>query len=504
MAKHDSLDRSERPEVPGRPGPDLLGLSLTGVPRGRRTTVLVDQLRRALDVGAVGVGESLPPTRVLADQLGVSRVVVSEAYARLADEGLVIGRGRAGTIVARSGHRRRRHEEGSPPPPVVPAAREVLRAPTGNAGFELLRAAPCRVDLTPGRPDLSAFPRGAWLRAERTVLARTGNDELGYGDPRGSMVLREAVSRWLGRSRGLDVGAEEIVIVAGVAQAFSLLARMLLTQGRAELAVEDPCSLGARHQMASWGLSLPPVPVGPDGLRVDALRRTSARAVMVTPAHQFPTGVALSGALRRDLVDWARDVDGLIVEDDYDAEHRYDRSPVPALAAAAPDRTYYTGSVSKLLAPALRIGWVVPPPDLLGDVVDLKRETDLGNAVLAQLVLAEMFGNGALERHLRTARRRHQERRDALLAGLCERLRPEAVVGVAAGLHLTLRLPPHTDELAVAAELLEAHGIKVQPLAWHRQLDGPGGLVLGYATTTPDLLREAGRRIGQVIGGSAG
>jgi GntR family transcriptional regulator/MocR family aminotransferase len=296
----------------------------------------------------------------------------------------------------------------------------------------------------------------------------------------------------------MKVDPGEIVVVAGVAQALSLAARLLLGRGRSALAVEEPCSLGVRHQLQSWGLSTPPVPVGADGLQVDALARTQAHDVLVTPAHQFPTGVALSGPMRRDLIDWARAVDGLVIEDDYDAEHRYDRSPVPALAAAAPERTYYTGSVSKLLAPALRIGWVVPPRDLLGEVVGLKRETDLGNPVLAQLVLAEMFRNGALERHLRTARRRHQERRDALLSGLHEHLEPDAVLGVAAGLHLTLRLPAHVDETTVATELLEGHGIKVQPLSWHRQQEGPAGLVLGYATTSPDLLRHAGQVTGRL------
>jgi GntR family transcriptional regulator/MocR family aminotransferase len=192
----------------------------------------------------------------------------------------------------------------------------------------------------------------------------------------------------------------QVIIVAGVAQALALLARTLGEAGLAAVAVEDPGSLGSRRQLQRWGLETPPVPVDDRGLRVADLRASGAPAVMLTPAHQFPTGVVLDGARRRELREWASD-GGLVIEDDYDAEHRYDRPPVPALRSVLPQHVCYTGSVSKLLAPALRCGWLLVPTAYHDAIVAAKRDADLGNAVLPQLVLAELMESGDLERHLR-------------------------------------------------------------------------------------------------------
>jgi GntR family transcriptional regulator/MocR family aminotransferase len=202
------------------------------------------------------------------------------------------------------------------------------------------------VDLSPGVPDLSAFPRSLWLRTERTVLTETPPEELGYGDPRGHPRLRAALAPWLARTRGLRAGPEGIIVVSGVAQAMALLAQQLRRDGVESIAVEDPGSRGAVDEFAYWGLQPIPALVDDDGLRVDALSAAGVRAAFLTPAHQFPTGVVLAPHRRRELLAWAVDAE-LVIEDDYDAEYRYGRAPVPALHPAAPDRSVYAGSTSK-------------------------------------------------------------------------------------------------------------------------------------------------------------
>ncbi|GAA3224904.1 hypothetical protein GCM10020256_34120 [Streptomyces thermocoprophilus] len=253
------------------------------------------------------------------------------------------------------------------------------------------------------------------------MLGELSAEQLGYGDPRGVPELRRAVAGWVARNRGVRVAPDEVLIVSGTAQALTLLHPVLRAEGVDAVAVEDPGSLGSRQHLQAGGLATPGVPVDEDGVRVDALRATGARAVLLAPAHQFPTGVVLSGERRRELLAWARD-GGLILEDDYDAEHRYDRPPVPALRGLLAAGVCYLGSVSKLLAPALRIGWMVPPPRHRVALTDAKRFADLGNPVLPQLVLARLMDSGELERHLRTLRRRHRARRDAMIAALAVHL----------------------------------------------------------------------------------
>ncbi|MFE9748779.1 PLP-dependent aminotransferase family protein [Saccharothrix saharensis] len=364
----------------------------------------------------------------------------------------------------------------------------VFAGPPGADAFDALRSVAGRIDLSPGVPDLGAFPRAAWLRAERAVLRTLSASDFGYGDPRGTPALRSAVARWLARYRGVLVDPGEVVVVAGVAQALGLLARVLRHDGVTAVAVEDPGSLGARRHLRDGGLDTPPVPVDDEGVRVDALRAGGAAAVLVTPAHQFPTGVVLSGGRRRELMRWA-DAGGLVIEDDYDAEHRYDRRPVPALRAMLPERVCYAGSVSKVLAPALRIGWLIVPNAYRDDVVEAKRYADLGNAVLPQLVLAELMGSGALERHLRLVRRRHRRRRDAMVEAIARHL-PDAVVhGAAAGLHLLITFDDSVSDTDLAAAAL-ARGVKAQPLSWHAQEPGRPGLVLGYGASAPTDITE--------------
>ncbi|GGZ64355.1 GntR family transcriptional regulator [Streptomyces subrutilus] len=454
-------------------GSDFLQLDLSGAPSGGRTAWLAARLRAAIADGTLPVGSRLPASRVLAAELRVSRGLVTEAYQRLAESGQVSGRGRAGTVVVAAP---------APTPAPVPV-------PPRGGLVDALRAVPCRIDLSPGVPDLTAFPRTAWLQAERRVLAGLTPADFGYGQPQGAPALRSAVAGWLARNRGIRADPDEVVIVAGVAQALGLLARVARERGVHRVAVEDPGSPGARQQLAYERMEVVPVPVDGAGLDVAALRASGAGAVLLTPAHQFPTGVVLDGERRRDLLGWAT-AGGLVIEDDYDAEHRYDRAPVPALRGLLPERVCYAGSVSKLLAPALRLGWLLVPPALRDSVTEAKRHADLGNPVLAQLVLARLMDSGELERHLRFVRRRHRRRRDAMLRALAERLPGARVHGAAAGLHLMVTFDgARFEDTALAAAAL-ALGVKAHPLSWHRLAPGPPGLVLGYAAGPTGAIEE--------------
>ncbi|EPH45168.1 PLP-dependent aminotransferase family protein [Streptomyces aurantiacus] len=481
---------------------DFLQLNPAEAPKGGMADWLARHIRHAVANGLLPAGSRLPATRVLAGELGVSRGVVTEAYRRLTEDGHVAGRGRGGTVVvaaplARPTERRVTEPRvtaddgtsGKPP---------LFTAPPDAGVFDALRAAPARIDLSPGLPDLAAFPRAAWLRAERSVLAGLVPSDFGYGDPRGTPSLRRAVARWLALNRGIAADPDEVLIVAGTAQALGLLALVLRDEGVARVAIEDPSSLGIRQHLHNSGLQTPPVPVDEQGIRVDALRATGARVALLTPAHQFPTGVVLDGGRRRELADWARD-GGLIIEDDYDAEHRYDRPPVPALRSTLAEHVAYAGSVSKLLAPALRVGWLLAPRRHRSALVDAKRFADLGNAALPQLVLAHLMESGELERHLRFLRRRHRGRRDAMIAAIAARLPGAVVHGAAAGLHLTVTFEPGRDDTALAAAALE-RGVKVQPLSWHAQRPGRPGLVLGYAASTPSDIREGVAVLGSLLG----
>ncbi|MFC8513522.1 PLP-dependent aminotransferase family protein [Streptomyces sp. NPDC057257] len=515
----DAMGRSTEPSAEGSktrrptPGPaaadsasavgsDFLQLDIGQAPAGGRTAWLADRLRSAIADGRLPVGTRLPASRVLAEELRVTRGVVTEAYRRLAESGQIAGRGRLGTVVVAAPAAPRDRPPEAPSDQAPDRTSTVFRSADREGVVDALRALPCRIDLSPGVPDLAAFPRTGWLRAERAVLASVTPADFGYGDPRGAPALRRAVVGWLARNRGIRADPDEVVVVAGVAQALALLGQLLRAEGIRRVAVEDPGSLGARQQLEYGGHTIVPVPVDAGGLDVGALRASGARAVLMTPAHQFPTGVVLDGERRRDLLAWAAE-GGVVVEDDYDAEHRYDRPPVPALRSLLPEGVCYAGSVSKLLAPALRVGWLLVPPDRLDTVVAAKRYADLGNGVLTQLVLARLMDSGELERHLRHVRLRHRRRRDAMLRAIETHLPGARVHGAAAGLHLMLTFDDrgtgfHDTDLAAAAL---AKGVKAHPLSWHRITPGRPGLVLGYAAGPAHEIEEGVALLGEALRG---
>jgi GntR family transcriptional regulator/MocR family aminotransferase len=413
-------------------------------------------LREAIRARRLAPGARIPGSRTLAQDLGVSRGVVVEAFEQLIAEGYLTARSGARTFVAEGVALR---------PPAAPEPRPPI----------------LRFDFRPGLPDVSLFPREEWGRALRRVMRELRPEQLAYGDPRGSAELRSALADYLGRVRGVLAPPRQVLICTGFAQALGIAARALFKSGIRRLGMEDPSHPDQRRIVSEAGLVPVAVPVDEGGLRVDGLERARLRAVLVTPAHQFPTGSVLAPERRRELLAWASRRAGFVIEDDYDAEYRYDRSPVGALQGLAADRVVYAGSASKILAPALRLGWLVVPVALLGLAAEIKTIADLGSSALDQLAYAEFLRGGELDRHLRRMRPVYERRRDALLAALarhCPRWRP---VGAAAGLHLVAELPAGADEARLVREAA-ARSVRLYPMS-HYRFGGAGSpaLVLGYA-----------------------
>jgi GntR family transcriptional regulator/MocR family aminotransferase len=426
-----------------------------------------DQLRRAVRSGVLRPGARVPSTRDLARQLGVSRRVVVDAYAQLAAEGY---------LSLRQGVRPRVSETAA----ITTTAQAVPARPSSRPRF----------DFRPSVPDVSTFPRAAWLRSVREALATMTDADLGYGDPHGVQVLRSALADYLGRVRGVVADAEHIVVTSGYTQGLGLVCHALAAAGAKRIGMENPSNPEDGLVAARAGLQ--PVPIGIDeaGALVDELQRADVDAVVLTPAHQHPTGVVLTGERRGALLTWLRETGATAIEDDYDAEYRYDRAAVGALQGLDPDHVVYAGSASKTLAPALRIGWLVVPPTLLEAVRHEKLLADRGTARIEQHAFADFLTRGELDRHLRRMRARYRARRDALIEAIAEALPEAAVRGVAAGLHVTVQLPDSDDEQAIREE---AHHRRValetmsdfRPAVAGR----PPALVLGYAQMPEPAIR---------------
>jgi GntR family transcriptional regulator / MocR family aminotransferase len=415
-------------------------------------------IRYAIRSGRLARGASLPPTRVLAADLGVSRGVVVEAYQQLVAEGYLTSRAGGYTRVAIGPE-----PAGRPPRPAA------ARAPS--------------IDFCPCRADGSQFPRAAWLRSIRRVLNEVSDEQFGYVSGRGAPALHHALAGYLNRVRGTSARPDDIVVCNGYAQGIALVIGVLVASGAKRVAVEDPSADDDAVPVArAAGLEVVGVPVGDDGVRVDALDRIDADALVLTPSHQWPTGAVLAADARAVVLRWARQRGALIVEDDYDAEYRYDRAPIGAMQGLAPDRVVYAGSASKTLAPGLRLGWLVVPSDLVGAVAEAKTLADRGSPVFEQLAFADFLDRGEFDRHLRRMRPLYRRRRDALLDVLRERIPELEPAGIAAGLHLVAYLPDDLDEAAVV-DAAAQRGVAVHGLAPYRiSCPGRPGLIFGYAS----------------------
>ncbi|MBI5105057.1 MAG: PLP-dependent aminotransferase family protein [Solirubrobacterales bacterium] len=427
---------------------------------------LEDQLRDGIRRGRLHAGTALPSSRALAAELGVSRGVVVEAYGQLVAEGFLVATPGGTTRVASVAL----HEPPEAPPERTPP--------------------PVRFDLRVEAADLSAFPRREWLAVLRDVLRDAPHTAFGYGDQAGAAALRGALSAYLGRARGVVAAPRSVVVTTGITQAVAVLGRALRRAGVTRIAVEDPGFPVHRMVLRDEGLELVPLPVDGDRLRVDALDAGDAGAVLVTPAHQFPLGMALAPERRAALVAWAQARGAFVLEDDYDGEYRFDREPVGALQALAPAHVAYLGSASKTLAPALRLGWAVVPDALLEAAERHKMLSDSGSPMLDQLALAAFVERGELDRHLRRMRQRYRRRRDVLVAALARELPLLQPEGIPAGLHLAARLPADL-RLAPLLECAWADGVGLYGFPH----GGVERVLLGYANLPEPSVAPAVRAL---------
>ncbi|MEU1074741.1 MULTISPECIES: PLP-dependent aminotransferase family protein [unclassified Streptomyces] len=454
---------------PSRSGPEPgsgtdFHLELSG--EGTLREQVMRALREAIGSGRLAPGTRLPSYRSLARDLGIALNTVGEAYGELVAEGWLAARQGSGTRVARR----------STP---LPSDRPRRSAPP------VRRPA---YDLMPTSPDAAAFPRSAWQTSSRRALNAAPNDAFGVGDPQGRVELRTALTEYLARARGVRTSPHRIIICAGFAHALSMLGQVL----KGEVAVESYGLGFHRSLLTAAGRRTVPLPVDARGAVIDELPTTGAGAVLLTPAHQFPTGGPLHPERRAAVIDWARATGGLVIEDDYDGEFRYDRQPVGAVQGLDPDRVVYIGSTSKSLSPALRIGWMAVPGHLVGDLLAVKGDREMWTGALDQLTLADFVACGAYDRHLRRMRLSYRRRRDRLVATLRARAPHIGIDGIAAGLHAVLGLPPGTEPSAVRAA--SRQGLALEGLAAYRHphSDMPprDGLVIGYGTP-PDHAFEA-------------
>jgi GntR family transcriptional regulator / MocR family aminotransferase len=453
-----------------------LHLDLSGT---RVRSRLEAALRDAVRSGRLAAGTRLPSSRTLAADLGIARNTVAEVYTQLVAEGWLAARTGSGTVVAPPPPDRRAAMAHSQPSMAVngPSLPFGARARgRGAGGF--------RYDLRPGTPDLSAFPRAAWLGAARRALAGVADGALGYGDPAGSEVLRAALAGYLARARGVVVepGGENIVICCGFSHGLAAIGRALRAGGADALYVEEYGFPEHREIVVKQGLKPRPLPVDANGAVV------ATGPMLLTPAHQFPLGVTLSPGRRRA----AANSGGIVIEDDYDGEFRYDRQPTGAMQALAPDNVIYCGTASKSLAPAARIGWLVVPPALLAAVT---AELGPGPSTLDQLTLAEFIESGQYDRQVRRVRLEYRRRRDRLLAAVTP------VGGIAAGLHAVVELPDREREDQVVGRAW-ANGLAVQGLR-EFAFDGDrarAGLVVNYARPPRHAYTTALARLRAALG----
>ena len=435
-------------------------------------------LRQAIQTGRLAAGTLLPSTRVLAGDLGVSRGVVIGAYEQLLSEGyLTAQRGSATRVAAR------RVERG--PVPITRPAQAVTY----------------RYDFRPGVPDLSLFPRRAWMMAMRRAVDLAPNGALDYSDGRGAASARHALAAYLNRARATVAESDQVVLCTGIAQGLRLVCRALRDRGVTRIAVEDPGHPeGWYAYIDAEGVERLPIPVDADGLRTDLLARTDAGAVLLTPAHQFPTGAVLSPKRRAAVLDWALARNAVIIEDDYDAEYRYDREPTGSLQGLAPDHVVYMGTASKMLAPALRLGWLVVPSELVDNVVRAKFRDDQGSPAFDQLALAEFLERGELDRHLRRTRLIYRRRRDLMMEAIATHLPDLRPMGVAAGLHLMVELGDAASERQII-EAAARRSIRVFGVGAFRAspTSGPPALLLGFGALSERTIADAVRELASLL-----
>ncbi len=439
---------------------------------------LEDQFRQAIRSGRLAAGDRVPSSRALAKALGLSRSLVQDCYAQLLAEGYLVSRGGSATRVATAASRAEPARHAPPPAPLRLAA-----------------------DFASGVPDLASAPREDWAWAVREACRTAPNTEFNYGDPQGSPRLREVLAGYLRRVRAVDTTVDQVIISSGMFQGLGLVLRALAAQGLTRVGFEDPGSPASMTATAAWaGVGAVPVPVDDQGVDVAALDATGARAVVLTPAHQWPTGVVLAPERRLALIDWAARREAIIIEDDYDAEFRYDRDPVGALQGLAPDLVVALGTVSKSLAPVLRMGWIASPPRLAATLARAKQVTDRGSPGLDQLALALLIETGRYDRHLRRMRAEYAARRGVLVQALAEHAPRVPLTGLAAGFHAVAHLPPQTAEHQVI-RAARSRSVGLYGMSTYRagHAPCPPQLVLGFGNTSQRAIRTGIAVLGDIL-----
>lgn len=451
------------------------GIDLHLDPTGPRVRAgLEAALRDAVRTGRLPAGMRLPSSRTFAVDLGVARNTVAEAYGQLVAEGWLVARQGSGTQVA---DRTSLVEGASTPPDAVDRP---------------------RYDLRPGSPDISAFPRAGWLAAARRALTAAPAEAFGYTDPRGLGELRQVLAGYLARTRGVWASPDRIVICSGFTQGLGLLCQVLAARGARTLAMEAYGLSDHRQIATTSGLGIATVPVDGHGAAVDELG--DADAVLLTPAHQFPLGAALAPGRRTRAVGWAAETARLVIEDDYDGEFRYDRQPLGAVQALAPEHVVYAGTASKSLAPGLRLGWLVLPARLVDEVAAAKSHADRNTSSLDQLTLAEFIGSGGYDRHVRRSRLAYRRRRDRFVAAV-QRHAPQArITGIAAGMNALLELPGGQKEADTVTRAAH-HGLALEGLGVYTAVADrhSAALVVGYGTPPEHAFTGAIARLTAVL-----
>ena len=456
----------------GQPSP-VAGLDLhldrhAGVKRNS----VMDAVRDAIRSGRLVPGTRLPSSRALAADLGVARNTVARAYAELIAEGWLTSQHGSGTLVSQ---RAAAVLSSVAPPPRLRSSRRIDH------------------DLRPGHPDLSSFPRLEWSRAVKRALDAAPFEAFDYADPYGRPELRHVLAQYLARARGVRARPGNIIVTSGAGQGLPLIAGALAECGIAAVAVEAFGLPTQRESLAKAGLRCPPLAVDSQGADVQALDDIAgAGGVLLTPSHQFPLGVPLHSSRRAAVIDWARRTGGVIIEDDYDGEFRYDRSPVGALHGGDPDHVIYMGTASKSLAPGLRVGWLVLPQRLVDAVAQQKGETEQTSGFVDQLAMAEFIESGSYDRHIRTMRAQYRRRREQLVTALARSSPKTIVAGLPAGLHVMLELAGG-DESALAGQLpWRRLGVRGLDLYRHPEIDSErDGLVIGYSSPAPSAWSAA-------------
>jgi GntR family transcriptional regulator/MocR family aminotransferase len=463
---------------------------------------LEGQLREAVRSGRLAPGLRLPSSRSLAADLGVARNTVVDAYGQLVAEGWLAAR--QGSVTRVAG----RAPEAEASPAQTGAARRL------------------RYDLRPGSPDVAAFPRSRWLASARRALNSAPADAFGDApDARGRPELHQALAGYLGRARGVRVSPGRIVVCSGFTQGLGLICQALRGRGATTLAIEAYGLPDLRGIAGGHGLAIRTLPVDQAGAVLDGPGAAGAPepgaagglggadgglggadAALLTPAHQFPLGGVLAPGRRTQALEWAARTGGLLIEDDYDGEFRYDRQPVGAMQALGPEHVIYAGTASKSLAPGLRLGWLVVPAHLVDEIAAAKALTDRYSSSFDQLTLAEFITSGAYDRQVRRSRLAYRRRRDHLVAAIRQHVPQARVTGVAAGLHALLELPAGVDEDEVIARAAVRHDLALDGL--RRYGPPPSGaapganrpaLVIGYATPPEHAFTGAVARLMAVL-----